>query len=138
MCDVVVRNIRAGSVVVEIRNSMENHIIASLKRTLIAATSILLSAALAPGAHAASQNIEHNLVSDAPGIADQTDPNLVNPWGISMSSTSPFWNSNNHTGIAAVYNGQGQPAPAGSPLRVNDADSVRRYPSRGAHGTGLQ
>ena len=82
MCDVVVRNIRAGSVVVEIRNSMENHIVASLKRTLIAATSILLSAALAPGAHAASQNIEYNLVSDAPGIADQTDPNLVNPSGM--------------------------------------------------------
>jgi uncharacterized protein (TIGR03118 family) len=35
-----------------------------------------------------------------------------------MSSTSPFWISNNHTGIAAVYNGQGQPTPAASPLRV--------------------
>ena len=70
MCDVVLRNIRVGSVVVEIRNSMENHIIASLKRTLIAATSILLSAALAPAAHAASQYIQHNLVSDVPGLAD--------------------------------------------------------------------
>jgi uncharacterized protein (TIGR03118 family) len=35
-----------------------------------------------------------------------------------MSSTSPFWISNNHSGIAAVYNGQGQPTPAGSPLHV--------------------
>ncbi len=107
---------------------MQNHMTVSLKRDLIdnarfprltafVAASILLSA-LAPRAHAASQYVQHNLVSDVPGIADQTDPNLVNPWGISMSSTSPFWISNNHAGIAAVYNGQGQPAPAGSPLRV--------------------
>jgi hypothetical protein len=65
-CEVVVRNIGVGAGVVEIRNSMENHIIASLRRTLVdearfalltawAATSILLSAALAPRAHAASQ-----------------------------------------------------------------------------------
>jgi uncharacterized protein (TIGR03118 family) len=35
-----------------------------------------------------------------------------------VSSTSPFWVSNNRAGIAAVYNSQGQPAPAGSSLRV--------------------
>src|SRR6266702_2078244 len=121
MCNVALRNIRLGGVVVRIRDSMQNHMIVSLKRNLIdharfprltalAATSILLSAALAPRAQAPSQYIQHNLVSDVPGIADQTDPNLVNPWGISMSSTSPFWISNNHAGIAAVYDGQGKPA----------------------------
>src|SRR5262245_51476535 len=26
--------------------------------------------------------VPHNLVSDIPGLADVTDPNLVNPWGI--------------------------------------------------------
>jgi hypothetical protein len=31
-----------------------------------------------------------NLVSDQPGVALITDPNLVNPWGISMTATSPF------------------------------------------------
>src|SRR5260370_32712375 len=128
MCDVALRNIRVGSVVIQIRASMQNHMTVSLKRDLIdnarfprltafVAASILLSA-LAPRAHAASQYIQHNLVSDVPGIADQTDPNLVNPWGISMSSTSPFWISNNHAGVAAVYDGQGQPAPAANPLRV--------------------
>ena len=29
-----------------------------------------------------------NLVSDQPGVALITDPNLVNPWGISMTATS--------------------------------------------------
>src|SRR5262249_51264626 len=33
----------------------------------------------------------HNLVSDLPGMADVTDTNLVNPWGIAFSGTSPFW-----------------------------------------------
>lgn len=31
-----------------------------------------------------------NLVSDIPGLAANTDPNLVNPWGMSFSATSPF------------------------------------------------
>ncbi|SRR5258706_14832604 len=32
-----------------------------------------------------------NLVSNLQGKAAHTDPNLVNPWGISYAPTSPFW-----------------------------------------------
>src|SRR5438876_511495 len=32
-----------------------------------------------------------NLVSDIPGRARFTDPNLVNPWGIAASPTGPFF-----------------------------------------------
>jgi uncharacterized protein (TIGR03118 family) len=46
-----------------------------------------------------------NLVSDIPGMAPVTDPNLVNAWGISRSSTSPWWVSDNGTGVATLYNG---------------------------------
>ncbi len=35
--------------------------------------------------------VQLNLVSDIPGEAAVTDPNLLNPWGISNSATSPFW-----------------------------------------------
>lgn len=35
-----------------------------------------------------------------------------------MSATSPFWISNNHSGIAWAYDGQGQPAPVGGSLLV--------------------
>src|SRR5215467_15928357 len=35
-----------------------------------------------------------NLVSNIDGLAKITDPLLVNPWGVSHSSTSPFWTSN--------------------------------------------
>ena len=38
--------------------------------------------------------VQVNLVSDLPGLATITDPELVNPWGVSHSSTSPFWTSN--------------------------------------------
>ena len=48
-----------------------------------------------------------NLVSDISGLAATTDPNLVNPWGISHSTTSPFWISDNGTGVSTLYNGAG-------------------------------
>ena len=55
----------------------------------------------------ANAYIQHNLVSDVPGQADVTDPNLVNPWGISETASSPFWVSDNATGLATLYNGSG-------------------------------
>jgi uncharacterized protein (TIGR03118 family) len=36
-----------------------------------------------------------------------TDPDLVNPWGIASSATSPFWVSDNGTGKATLYNSAG-------------------------------
>jgi uncharacterized protein (TIGR03118 family) len=44
-----------------------------------------------------------NLVSDGSVPAQVTDPNLINPWGISQSPTSPFWVSDNGTGLATIY-----------------------------------
>jgi uncharacterized protein (TIGR03118 family) len=38
-----------------------------------------------------------NLVSNIAGLADVTDPALVNPWGVSESATSPFWISDQGT-----------------------------------------
>jgi uncharacterized protein (TIGR03118 family) len=48
-----------------------------------------------------------NLVSSVPGLANNTDPNLVNPWGVSFSATSPFWVSNQGTGTTTLYDGAG-------------------------------
>lgn len=60
-----------------------------------------------------------NLVSDLPGMAEFTDTNLVNPWGMSSSSTSPIWVSDNGSDKATLYNGAGQSFPVGSPLVVS-------------------
>ena len=48
-----------------------------------------------------------NLVSNASGVAPVTDPQLVNPWGLSRSSSSPWWISDNATGLSTLYNGAG-------------------------------
>jgi uncharacterized protein (TIGR03118 family) len=46
-----------------------------------------------------------NLVTDDQGAhtAQITDPALVNPWGIALSPTGPFWLSDNGSGLATVY-----------------------------------
>jgi len=56
-----------------------------------------------------------NLVSDIPGLARFTDSNLVNPWGLSHSPTSPWWVSDNHAGVSTVYKGDGTAVQVGSP-----------------------
>src|SRR5258707_12998658 len=48
-----------------------------------------------------------NLVSSTSGVAPVTDPQLVNPWGISRSSGSPWWISDNATGVSTLYDGAG-------------------------------
>ena len=53
--------------------------------------------------------IVSNLVSDLPGLAAHTDTNLVNPWGIATSASSPFWLSDNHTGLSSLYVNDGTP-----------------------------
>jgi uncharacterized protein (TIGR03118 family) len=47
------------------------------------------------------------LVSDQPGVAPTTDPNLVNAWGLTSSATSPWWVSDNGTDLSTLYNGAG-------------------------------
>jgi hypothetical protein len=47
---------------------------------------------------------ENKLVGSDPSAgAAQTDPNLINPWGVSESATSPFWISGNGSGFASLY-----------------------------------
>jgi len=70
-----------------------------------------------------------NLVSDIPGVALRSDPNLVNCWGIAFSATSPVWIANNGTGTSTLYLGDGTPAPTpAAPLIV-------KIPSPSAGGT---
>ncbi len=44
-----------------------------------------------------------NLVSDSPGVAKIHDPNLVNPWGVTLSGTSPFWVADNGKAVSSLY-----------------------------------
>src|SRR5437867_4384302 len=55
--------------------------------------------------------IQHNLVSDVPGVAPVTDPNLVNAWGIAAGDDTPIWVNDNGTGVSTIYLGDGTPRP---------------------------
>jgi uncharacterized protein (TIGR03118 family) len=48
-----------------------------------------------------------NLVSNVSGVAPVTDPQLINPWGISRGSGTPWWVSDQRTGLSTLYNGAG-------------------------------
>jgi uncharacterized protein (TIGR03118 family) len=48
-----------------------------------------------------------NLQANAPGVAEATDPQLVNSWGMARTSGSVWWVSDNVTGVATLYNGPG-------------------------------
>lgn len=76
------------------------------RRTAAIAAGLLLLKLANP---LAAQNayVERDLVSDLPGVAEQTDPYLLNPWGLAASSGSPWWISANHSGVSTLYNGQG-------------------------------
>src|SRR6266542_5062656 len=47
---------------------------------------------------------QHNLISDVDGVADHTDSNVVNAWGLDAGPTTPWWISDNGTGKTTLYN----------------------------------
>jgi uncharacterized protein (TIGR03118 family) len=71
----------------------------------------LAASASATGSIAHSAYRQTNLVSDIPGLALHTDPNLRNSWGTSTGPGLPIWVSDNATGVATLYDGQGNPQP---------------------------
>ena len=60
--------------------------------------------------------METPIVSDQPGVAPVTDPNLVNPWGIAFGPSTPLWVANNGTSTSTLYSTN--PVPAKLPLVV--------------------
>ena len=90
----------------------------------------LITAAVFLAAIASGQSnnvyVQQNLVSDVAGMAVTTDPNLVNPWGMVQTATSPFWVSNHDKGNTTLYNGAGTPTAL-----------VVTIPAASASGTGV-
>ncbi len=48
------------------------------------------------------------LTSDIPAVGSFNDTNLVNPWGMSLSPSGPWWISDNGTGLSTLYVVSGQ------------------------------
>jgi uncharacterized protein (TIGR03118 family) len=79
----------------------------SIKTVLLAFTAIAFGATFAQADTYSWQNLQ----SDISGVAAHTDPNLVNPWGMSVSSGGTIWVANNGTGTATLYGQDGTKNP---------------------------
>src|SRR6478672_8165064 len=87
---------------------------------LLAGLGVLLTAGSAPGGTAVGHETYTvtNLVSDGTIPAAHTDANLVNAWGLTATSSSPWWVANNGTGTSTLYNGDGVAQFGPTPLVV--------------------
>ena len=54
-------------------------------------------------AQTSSSYTQSNLISDGSVKAQQTDPNLINPWVIAIGQQTPFWINTAGTGLSEVY-----------------------------------
>jgi uncharacterized protein (TIGR03118 family) len=80
----------------------------SVKTTLLVLTTLALSGTFSRADSYSSTNLQ----SDLPGVAANTDPNLVNPWGMTANSTgSVIWVSDNGTGVSTLYQQDGTALP---------------------------
>jgi len=79
----------------------------TLYRCLAAGAFIALS-----GMPAVAQHFtQTNLTSDAGIGGTQKDANLVNPWGMSRSSGSPWWLADNGSNLSTLYTSTGSTVP---------------------------
>jgi uncharacterized protein (TIGR03118 family) len=79
----------------------------NLRSLVFSAIVILMS--LAVHNSASAQYKVTRLVANQPDRAPNTDPNLVNAWGLARGPSSPFWVSDEGTGLSTLYDFQGHP-----------------------------
>jgi len=95
---------------------------------------LAIGAFLIPSVTNAQHYVQTNLVADLPGVAPVTDPNLVNPWGLTRSPNpttagkpgSPWWVSDNNSGFSTLYTG------AGAIIPINGTGTVTIPPPKGS------
>src|SRR5215469_3904113 len=68
---------------------------------------------------AATAFAQKTLVADTASGTATVDANLVNPWGLAVLPNAPIWVANNHSETSTLYDGNGVPQPAGTPLTVH-------------------
>jgi uncharacterized protein (TIGR03118 family) len=86
---------------------MRGHL--SSRRTIFVVSALVLGAGVvAVSSLAAAKHDSYTvtpLVSDQPGVAANTDPDLVNAWGLTSTPTSPWWVADNGTELSTLYRG---------------------------------
>jgi uncharacterized protein (TIGR03118 family) len=104
-----------------------------MKTFLPLASVALLASSIGPFASAQHYN-QVNLVANTSGVAPVTDPGLINPWGLSRNSGSPWWISDNGTGLSTLYNGAGAITPLVVTIPKADPNS-KAFPTGTPTGT---
>jgi uncharacterized protein (TIGR03118 family) len=96
-----------------------------------------------PGLTPAQHYIQTNLVADpteSVGMAPLTDPNLLNPWGLTRSPNGSFWwVGNNNSGTSTLYAIVPPPstAPPGTPPTAAPANIFAADPHPDSNGNGI-
>jgi uncharacterized protein (TIGR03118 family) len=77
-----------------------------------------------------------NLQSNIAGVADRTDANLVNSWGLAIntSANNILWVADNGTGVSTLYQPDGTPVPLVVTIPPTSAD---KGPNPTAAPTGI-
>ena len=77
-----------------------------MKKSFVTAA-IMLTCLLGVGLAQQAGYSQTNLVSNTAGVANTTDSQLLNPWGISFLPGQDFWIANNNSGTSTLYDNQG-------------------------------
>jgi hypothetical protein len=115
------------------------------KRFLWSLAETLFATFFSSGSASAQTNSfkQTNLTSDTAGLAANTDPQLVNPWGIAFFPGQTFWIADNNSGFSTLYTPQGVnagsfqvPAPAGDSNPATPTGIVANVASTGFNVNG--
>jgi uncharacterized protein (TIGR03118 family) len=83
----------------------------TLKKVLKLRAAIALLLSFFPSVAFAQHYTETDLVSSIPGVGTNAtnplDTQLINAWGLTRSAGSPWWVSDNGTGLSTLYDGAG-------------------------------
>jgi uncharacterized protein (TIGR03118 family) len=113
-----------------------------MKRLLVA--TLALFAALAATSSAAEPNayVVTNLASNVPGLAANTNPDVVNAWGLDASATSPWWIADNGTDLSTLHVASGaalalRVSVPGGPTGLVANTTTASFPVNGARSSFL-
>jgi hypothetical protein len=113
-----------------------------MKRLLVATLALFAAFATATSAEAPNDCVVHNLASNVPGLAANTNSDVVNAWGLDASATSPWWIADNGTDLSTLVTPTGaalalRPTVAGGPTGLVANTTTSSFPVNGARASFL-
>ena len=111
-------------------------------RPLVATLALFAALATTASAQAPNSYEVHNLASNVPGLAANTNPDVVNAWGLDASATSPWWIADNGTDLSTLHTPTGaalaiRPTVAGGPTGLVANTTTASFPVNGARASFL-